>query len=76
MSSNQLINFTMLASQKEDQRWQSGFHRDYHSSKKKNSILSEFFNQKKKSIADEKAIIALSREITTKIWNFITNCEM
>jgi len=44
--------------------------------RKKNSRLNEFFNRKMKSIGYAKAIIALTRKITTIIWHLITNDEM
>ena len=44
--------------------------------RKKNNKLKEFFNRKKKSIGNAKAIIALARKITTIIWHLITNDEM
>jgi len=38
--------------------------------------LKEFFNQKKKTIGYQKAIITLARKIVTIIWHLITNNEM
>jgi transposase len=42
----------------------------------KNSKLREFFNRKKNSIGNAKAIIALQRKIATIIWYLITNDEL
>jgi len=45
-------------------------------SRKKRSVLKEFFKRKKKTIGHAKAIIALARKIATIIWHLIINDEM